>query len=329
MVKKLFVPIVGIVLVAAVLAAPARAEYPEKPVTIVSPYGAGGNADLAARSLAAVTDKYLGKKALVINKTGAGGITGSSYVLESKNDGYTLLLARVGTQAVRPAMDSSTPYKWDDFTILGMLEINPFVCVVTNDSPIKNFNDLTKILKQSPGKLNYASTSVMDATVVFPVTIFRNLGLGPDAAIKVPYQGGGAALTAVVGKQVDFGCNGIAPYASGLKSGSLRALVVSTKERVPEAPYAPTGAEVGMPNLEVVSGWSALYGPGNLPKEIVDKWVDVLAKVSKDKEWVKLVTNRGSIPAIWSPQETRTFVQSQFQTFRDMATELGVFKQKK
>jgi len=329
MLKKLFVLTAGFVTVAAVLVAPARAEYPGKPVTIVSPYGAGGNADLAARSLATVADKYLGKKALVVNKTGAGGVTGSVYVLESKKDGYTLLLARVGSQAVRPAMDSSIPYKWDDFTIIGMLEINPFVCVVPKDSPIKDFNDLTKILKESPGKLNYASTSVMDATVVFPVTIFKNLGLGPNAAVKVPYQGGGAALAAVMGKQVDFGCNGIAPYASGLKSGVLRALVVSTKERVPEAPYAPTGAEAGMPNLEVVSGWSALYGPGNLPKEVVDKWTDVLTKVSKDKEWVKLVTTRGSIPAIWSPQETRTFVKSQFDTFRDMATKLGVFKQKK
>lgn len=308
---------------------PAHSEYPTKAVTIVSPYGAGGNADLAARSLAAVADKYLGQKVLVVNKTGAGGVTGSSYVLESKKDGYALLLARVGSQAVRPAMDSSIPYKWDDFSIIGMLEINPFVCVVPKDSPIKDFNSLTKILKESPGKLNYASTSVMDATVVFPVTIFRNLGLGPDAAIKVPYQGGGKALAAVMGKQVDFGCNGIAPYASGLKSGTLRALVVSTKERVPEAPYAPTPAEVKMPDLEVVSGWSALYGPGNLPKEIVEKWTDVLAKVSNDKEWVKLVKNRGSIPAIWDPQKTRTFVQSQFNTFRDMATKLGVFKQKK
>jgi len=325
--RKLFALLA--LIAAGSLAVPALAEYPDKPVTIVSPYGAGGNADLAARSLAAVADKYLGKEVLVVNKTGAGGVTGSSFVLEAKKDGYTLLLARVGSQAVRPAMDSSTPYNWDDFTLIGMLELDAFVCVVRADSPIKSFTDLTKILKEKPGTLNYASTSVMDATVVFPVTIFRNLGLGPDAAIKVPYQGGGAALTAVVGKQVDFGCNGIAPYTSGLKGGTLRALVVSTKERVSEAPDTPTAAEVGMPNLQIVSGWSALYGPGNLPKPVVDKWVGVLAKVSKDPEWLGLVTKRGSIPSIWDPQETRTFVKSQFETFRDMATKLGVFKPKK
>lgn len=329
MIKKMAGIAFGAAAAVALLTAPALAEYPEKPVTIVSPYGAGGNADLAARSLAAVADKYLGEKALVVNKTGAGGVTGSVFVLESKKDGYNLLLARVGSQAVRPAMDSSIPYNWDDFTILGMLEINPFVCVVTKDSPIKNFSDLTKILKESPGKLNYASTSVMDATVVFPVTIFRNLGLGADAAVKVPYQGGGKALSAVLGKQVDFGCNAIAPYTSGLKSGDLRALVVSTKERVPEAPDTPTAAEVDMPNLEVISGWSALYGPADLPKEVVAKWSKVLEEVSKDEEWIKLVKNRGSIPAIQSPEETTSFVEAQFKTFRDMATELGVFKQKK
>lgn len=326
--KKLFM-CAALAVSAAICAASAFAQqYPTKPVTIVSPYGAGGNADLAARTLAAVADKYLGNDILVVNKTGAGGITGSTYVLESKADGYTLLLARVGTQAVRPAMDESTPYEWDDFTIIGMLELNPLVCVVTSDSPIKDFNDLTRILKEKPGTLTYASTSVMDTTVVLPVTIFKNLGLGPDAAIKVPYQGGGAALTAVIGKQVDFGCNAITPYAGGLKSGTLRALVVSSEERIPEAPDTPTAVEVNMPNLGIVSGWSALYGPGNLPKSVVDKWTDVLAKVSKDKEWVSLVEKRGSTPAIWSTEETRTFVESQVNTLRDMATELGVFKKK-
>lgn len=305
---------------------PAKAEYPTKAVTLVSPYGAGGNADLAARSLAAVAEQYLGQPLLVVNKTGAGGVTGSSFVLDAKKDGYTLLLARVGSQAVRPAMDPSVPYKWDDFSIIAMIETNPYVCVVSKSSPIKSFDDFTRTVKQSPGALTYASTSVMDASVVFPVTVFQNLGLNADAAVKIPYQGAGKTVSAVLGNQVDFTCNGVAPYASGLKSGDLRALVISTKDRIPEAEYAPTAAEVGMENLELVSGWSALYGPGDLPQEVVDKWVEVLEQVKKDDEWIKLVKKRGSVPSIMGPEPTREFVKGQFDTFRTLATDLGVIK---
>lgn len=313
-------------LLAGITSIPAHAEYPNKPVTIVSPYGAGGNADLAARTLAAVANKYLGEKVLVVNKTGAGGITGSSYVLDAKKDGYTLLLARVGSQAVRPAMDTSVPYKWDDFGIIGMIETNPYVCVVSKESPIKTFKDFTHKVTQSPGSLTYASTSVMDASVVFPVTVFQNLGLTAEAAVKVPYQGSGKTIAAVMGQQVDFTCNGVSPFASGLKSGDLRALVVSTKERIPEAPDTPTAAEVGMANLEVVSGWSALYGPGDLPKEITAKWADVLAKVSQDKEWINLVKKRGSVPSIMTPDDTKKFVGEQFTVFRTLGKKLGVVK---
>lgn len=313
-------------LLAGVQPAAVAGEYPTKAVTIVSPYGAGGNADLAARSLAAVAGKYLGQKVLVVDKTGAGGVTGSSYVLGSHKDGYTLLLARVGSQAVRPAMDSTIPYKWNDFTIIGMVETNPYVCVVAADSPIKNFKDFTATVKKKPGSLTYASSSVMDASVVFPVTVFQNLGLSADAAVKIPYQGAGKTVAAVMGHQVDFTCNGVSPYASGLKSGALRALVVSTKERIPEAPDAPTADEVGMPNLGLVSGWSALYGPGGLPKDVVAKWTAVLAKVSKDKEWIDLVKKRGSVPTIMSPAETTKFVGSQVTVFRTLGKKLGVAK---
>lgn len=310
---------------ACLVAAPVWADYPTKPVTIVSPYGAGGNADLAARSLAVVADKHLGEKVLVVNKTGAGGVTGSAFVLDAKKDGYTLLLARVGSQAVRPAMDPLVPYEWDDFGIIGMLETNPYVCVVAKASPIEDFDGLVATVKERPGTVTYGSTSVMDASVVFPVTIFQNLGLDADAAIKIPYQGGGAQVAAVLGQQVDFACNGAGAFASGLKSGDLRALVVSSKERIPEASYAPTAAEVDMPNLELVSGWSALYGPSDLPDTVMATWTDVLSKVSQDQKWIDMVKNRGSVPSVMSPEETREFVAGQFTTFRTLAEDLGVF----
>nr|WP_315980346.1 tripartite tricarboxylate transporter substrate-binding protein [Aliamphritea spongicola] len=103
----------------------AQAEYPSKPVTLISPYGPGGAADLAARNLAAVVPDYLGADVIVTNRTGAAGVTGSAYVSKSRPDGHTLLLARVGSQAAVPAINRRIPYKWDDFTFLGLLERIP------------------------------------------------------------------------------------------------------------------------------------------------------------------------------------------------------------
>ena len=128
------------------------AKYPTKPITLVAPYGPGGASDLASRTLAAVAPKYIGEPVVVVNRTGAGGVTGSTYVNKSKPDGYTLLLARIGCQAVAPALNATIPYKWDQFTFLGLLELNPFVYVVKADSPYKTLDDLLKAIKAEPGQ---------------------------------------------------------------------------------------------------------------------------------------------------------------------------------
>ncbi len=298
--------------------------YPAKPITIVSPYSAGGNADLAARSLGAAAAKVIGQPIVVVNRTGAGGIVGSQFVVDSAPDGYTLLLARVGSQAVAPALDPATTYKWDSFTFLGVLESDPYVCVVQGKSPIRTFKDLIAAVRARPGKLSYASTGNADASVVFPVKMFLNSGLKFDAAVKVPYKGAGDTVAAVLGGHVDFACNGISPYTAPMRSGDLRGLVVSTKARVAEAPDVPTAAEVGMPDLESVSGWGALYGPPGLPKEVVDRWAAVLAAVKDDQEWVTQVRRRGSIPSVMSPEETRRFVEAQFKSYRSLSSQLSI-----
>lgn len=308
----------------ALTPAPAAAQsYPARPVTLVSPYGAGGNADLAARALAAVAVKYLGQPVVVVNRTGAGGIVGSQFVLDAAKDGYTLLLARVGSQAVAPALDPATPYRWDAYTFLSMLEIEPYICVVGRKSQYRTFQDLLAAVKAQPGKLSYASTGNTDASVVFPVKAFLNLGLGADAALKVPYRGAGDTVGAVLGGHVDFACNGLNPYVGPLRGGDLRGLVVSTPVRVPEAPDTPTAAEVGMPNLETVSGWSALYGPANLPNDVVERWHAVLAQVGHDPEWVGQVKKRGGVPSIMTPAATKRYVEAQYNAYRALAPHFG------
>jgi len=156
--------------------------YPSKPVTVIVPFGPGGNADLAARSLAQTAQKYLGQPIVVQNRAGAGGIVGSQFVVNAPPDGYTLLLARIGSQAVAPVLDPATTYKWDSFTFISGLELDPYICVVSGKSPIRTLGQLVDAVRRNPGKMTYASTGFADATVVFPVKIFKNAGLKTSCA---------------------------------------------------------------------------------------------------------------------------------------------------
>ena len=301
----------------------AIAEYPKKPVTLVAPYGPGGASDLAARIVSAPAPGYLGNGVLVVNRTGAAGVTGSAYVANSKTDGYTLLLSRVGSQAAVPAINPKIPYKWDDFTFLGLLEQTPFVLSVKADSPYKTFDDLTKAIK-SGKKLSYSSAGVGTLLHVAMVIVLDDLGLPPDALIHVPFKGGGKAAAAVAGGHTDMLFQNLSGVISQIRGKALRALVVSTKKRAPTIPDVPTATEVGHPALHVVVGWSGIWGPKGLPKEVVDKWVDVLGKLKKDKAWNKMTKGLGSIPSIMNPADTKAFVKTQFETFKKVAERVGL-----
>jgi len=303
---------------------PALAEYPAKPITLVAPYGPGGASDLAARALAMVAHSYVGQPVLTINKAGAGGAVGSAYVSKSKGDGYTLLLARIGCNAILPAINPSIPYRWDDFTILGMLELNPFVFVVNAESNIKSLNDLVAALKKSSKKMSYSTSGPSTILNFGPQMLFDIAGLSKDAATMLPYKGGGEAAAALLGKHVDFLGVNLSTVLSQVQAGQLRAIAVTTPERYPDIADVPTARESGYPGLEVISGWSALFGPPNMDKVAVDKWAAALQQIKNDKSWEGLTKKLGSIPYVTTPDEAKTFVGKQYEAFHTLAVKLDL-----
>lgn len=303
----------------------AAAEYPSKPITLVAPYGPGGASDLASRILASVVPQYLGEPVLVINRTGAGGVTGSAFVYNSKRDGYTVMLARIGSHTVAPAM-KTIPYEYDKFTYLGLLEVNPVICATATTKPYKTLNDLIDAIKKNPGKISYSSAGIGTLLQVAAVMMMDQVGIKDPvkAAIHVPFKGGGNAATAAFTGQVDFVCTNSSALMSGILGGKLRALMVTTPKRLSEIPDTPTVRELGFPDLEVLVGWSGIAGPPDLPQEVVDKWAAALQKVKGDKSWNKLTTRLGSVPRILTPAETRTFVEKQYKVFSDLVQRLGM-----
>ncbi|MEZ5660899.1 MAG: tripartite tricarboxylate transporter substrate binding protein [Burkholderiaceae bacterium] len=298
-------------------------EYPSRAVTLVSPYGAGGAADLAARTLANHASATLGQEIVVVIKAGAAGVTGSNFVARARPDGYNMLLARVGSQSAVPAMNKTIPYQWDDFSFIGLIEKNPFSLTVSADSPYKSLDDI-KAAVAAGKKLTYSSAGVGALQHVGMVVLLDKLGLDQASMSHVPFKGGGAANSAVLGGHVDIFFQNLSGVIGNIQAGKLRSLAVTTEERVPTLPDVPTFAELGLPGMNVVVGWSAIYGPKNLPDAVMKKWVQTLATVSKDKAWIDATRKLGSVPAVMSPDDTKTFVKQQYETFGEIAERLGL-----
>lgn len=298
--------------------------YPARPVLIVAPFSAGGDSDLAARNLAAVLPKYIKQNAIVLNKVGASGAIGSEFVRKASPDGHTLLLARVGSQAVLPALKPDLSYKWNDYTFLGLLELNPYVCSVRADSPHKSFNELVDAIRKNPGRLKYSTAGIGTIHEMGPQLLFDSQKLGKEAAIQVPYKGGGEAGVALIQRDVDFVCSNFSNVIAFVLSGRARALVVTTPERYREIPNVPTAREVGHPVLERITGWSALYGPLKMDPKLVKFWRDTLEKVAKDPQWITATEKIGSMPRVLSPEDTAKFVKEQFETYDRLGKSLGI-----
>ena len=298
-------------------------DYPSRPITIVVPYGPGGASDLSARLVAGSAPAYLNQPVLAVNKTGAAGVVGSNFVKNAKADGYTLLSARVGSQMGVPAMNKTIPYKWDDFTILGLIEVNPFVLVVSPQSGLKSFADFERKIKNGE-EMSYSSAGVGTLLHTGVAVMADAMNADFEKLIHVPFKGGGKAAAAVVSGQVDFSFQNLSAVSGKIEAGQLIPLVVTTPERQKIIAKVPTAREAGYQNIEMVIGWSAIYGPPGLPDAVVTKWTDTLQKLKGDRGWNKMTKSLGNIVDIRSPADTKAYVEAQYKAYDKALKKMGL-----
>ncbi len=298
--------------------------YPSKPITFVIPFTAGGDSDLSGRNVAIHAQKYLNNQPIVaLNRVGASGVIGAMAVRTAPPDGYTLLVARIATHAIVPALDSKVPYKWNEFTMLSLIELNPYICFVKDDSPYRSATALMETIRANPGKLNFSTAGISTSQNMAVQYWLTLAGLTKDHAVGIPYKGGGEVTTAVLGGQVQFACNNAPTVIPYVKSGVLRAFFV-TPSQLAELPEVPSARDAGFPDMEKIVGWTALMGPPGLAREVVDRWVDVFTKLAKDPEWQAGNAKIGGIAAIRSPAETEKFVREQYELYEKLGTLLGI-----
>ena len=299
--------------------------HAQRAVHLIVPFTAGSDADLAARNLAQHVPRYLGSQSIVVlNQPGASGAIGTQAVRNAPADGYTLLLARIASQVILPATDRKTPYQWSDFTLLSVLEINPYVCAVKSDAPYASMKELIEEIRRQPGKLNFATVGAGTLQNFGPQYLFSIVGLSKDAAIGIPYKGSGELTTALLAGQVQFSCSNLGALLGQLRSGTLRALMTTTRERLQAIPDVPTAREIGWPQMERLAAWSALVGPPQLPREVIERWTQALEQLSHDPAWLAGNEKLGGIPAIRSPSETEKFVREQYELYESLAERLGL-----
>jgi tripartite-type tricarboxylate transporter receptor subunit TctC len=260
---------IGAVLLFTAASALAQDSYPSKPITMVVPFPPGGVADIVGRPLAAQMEKTLKQPIVVVNRTGAGGAVGMASVAKAAPDGYTILMA-LSSISIFPVSDringKAPSYEMKDFAPIALITADPTVLVVSADSPWKNLKEFVESAKAYPDKINYSSSGVY-GTLHVSMEIFANA-----AGIKlfhVPYQGGGPALTALLGGQVHALASGPAPAVGQIKAGKMRALASWSTERLPLMPDVPTFKELGYDAEFYI--WSGVFAPAAIPTPVLDR----------------------------------------------------------
>ena len=309
----------GFALLAAA-AAPALAQYPNKPVRIVVPYPPGGTSDILARLTAARLTESMGQPFLVENRPGASGTIGSQAVAKSAPDGYTLVLGTISSHGIVSAV-STTPYDpVRDFAPVTVIGSTPNVIAVHPDLPAKNLVELLKLAREKPGKLNFGSTSPGGSPHMSAELLKM---MAKVDMVHIPYKGAGPMLTDLIGGQIQIGFDNLPSSMGHIKSGKVRAVAVTTTKRWPGTPDVPTVAESGVPGYEV-SGWFGLLAPAGTPKPVIDALYKAVSAMLKQPDVQKQMLELGAEPGGNTPDAFGKQIAAEVEKWKKVVAITGV-----
>jgi tripartite-type tricarboxylate transporter receptor subunit TctC len=284
-------------------------DYPNKSITLIVPFPPGGATDALSRIVAQKLSSNLGQSVVVENHPGAGGTIGAALGMRAAPDGYTLLFTTSSTHSVAPSFPKKLPYdSVTDFTPIGGVAVSPAILMVTKTLPIKTVKDLVVYAKANPGELNYASSGVGTVIQLNAEAVKAQAGINMT---HVPYKGSALAMPDLVSGKVHVLFDSIVSSLQPVKDGKLTALAVGGSKRSPQLPDVPTVAEAGkdfgLGQFES-STWFGLYGPKNLPPELVAKINAALNKAIDSPDVIERFSQLGSEPLPGSPDKFAAMV---------------------
>jgi len=281
--------------------------FPNKPVKIIVTAAPGGTTDIASRALSEILGKELGQTVIIENKAGGAGIIGIQALLAAPPDGYTMAMGNIGPNAINYSLYKNLPYKMEDMEPITIVIANPNVLVVNPDVPAKTVAELVALAKANPGKYSFASSG-RGQSIHMSGELFRTQA-GIDI-IHVPYKGAGPALADLLAGQTNMMIDNLPSSMQYIKAGKLRALAVTSKNRVAELPDVPTMIQSGYPNFEVTA-WFGLFVPAGTPKPVIDRLYIAVKKALETPEIKQRWKDLGGWAVGDTPANTKIFIAAE------------------
>ena len=283
----------GIAVLAFIAGAiPAAAAFPERPITVIVPFAAGGPGDTVVRIVGEHMARTFGQSIVVENVTGAGGTIGITRGSQAKADGYTIMVGQMGTHGAAPAQYPNLKYDpAKDFAPIGLMAATPIVIIAKKAFPANNLQEFVDYVKNNQDKVVEAHAGVGSVSHT-TCTLLQSI-MGTKTA-RVAYRGTGLTLNELVAGQVDFGCDQIVNVAPHIQGGTIKAFGIATAERSAAMKDVPTTREGGLSEFEV-SAWLALFAPKDTPQDVVAKLNDALVKALDEESTRKRLLDLGSV----------------------------------
>lgn len=302
-------------------AADSAAKYPDKPIRLIVPAGAGSANDTLVRILGVRLGEALGRSIVIDNRPGAGGIIGVETAARSAPDGYTLLTVSTSSAVIFPQLHkklSFDPFK--DFVPIALFGITQNALVAYPPLPARNVRELVAMAKSSPGKLNMASAGPGSQSHLAGVQFLLLAGID---AVHVPYKDGGASVTGVMANQAQFTVTPLLASFPHVRAGRLRALGTGGEKRSAQLPDVPTISEAGVPGYHS-TGWNGLYAPRGVPRPIVDKLNAMLVMVMNQPETREQMERQGAEPVTSTSAAFAAFIREEWNRYGPVIKAAGL-----
>jgi tripartite-type tricarboxylate transporter receptor subunit TctC len=294
--------------------------YPNKPITIIVPFSAGGTTDILARIVGQALTAELGQSVVIDNRAGAGGNIGGQMAARAAADGYTLFMGTVGTHAINESLYKKMPFNpIKDFAPLTRVANVPNLLVAHPSQPFKTVQEMIAYAKANPGKLNFGSSG-SGSSIHLSGELFKSMA--KVDMVHIPYKGSAPAVNDLLGNQIAIMFDNMPSAISHVRAGKLRPIAVTTAKRSPELPDVPTIAEAGVPGYEATS-WFGLFAPAKTPAPIVAQLNKAIVKVLNQPDVKQKIADQGGDIVSETPEQFAAFIKAETAKWGKVVKESG------